>query len=529
MKRVKEKKEQKTKQQKKRWVMGEHYDVCLGICIVSLSFVQHQVFTPHIYSSKFIESFIKHITRIKLSDIHIQVIKTNITTSVQDRTTMDYPRYLAIYYLLTENRFPLDCDDIYKKKLRNTARMYLAEDGKLFKKQRDGSRGLEVLHEGNADEVIKRVHEEGHLGINNTWRRLRLRYEGYQLFERVRNWVKSCETCQYRQRRGVVRTEKARPIETPERPFFMIGCDAIGPFGKEPTQQGNRYILVAIDYLTRWPVAKAVPDITETTTADFLFEHVVVNYGVPNYILTDRGSNFTSGYVREFLKMMECRHITTTAYRPQVNGLCERMNGTITAALAKIARDHEDIHQWDKYVSSALLAARTMVNESTRFSPAMLLYGYELRTPAIWPAPREDFVEGELHLEVASRIKVIQHLVDQARVEARERTKEQQRKAKMRYDAQVHEKPRFIAGDMVLMRDQRPAGKLDDKWIGPMTVIKANSGGTYYLHGPNKQRLKGAVHGDNLVPWVSRTSMIPDVMVQKADQQFRAWIARRGA
>ncbi|KAJ8651377.1 hypothetical protein O0I10_011871 [Lichtheimia ornata] len=309
----------------------------------------------------------------------------------------------------------------------------------------------------------------------------------------------------------------------------MIGCDAIGPFGKEPTNQGNRYILVAIDYLTRWPVAKAVPDITETTTADFLYEQVVVNYGVPNYILTDRGSNFTSGYVREFLRKMDCRHITTTAYRPQVNGLCERMNGTITSALAKIARDHEDIHQWDKYVTSALLAARTMVNESTKYSPAVLLYGYELRTPAIWPAPREDFVEGELHLEVASRIKVIQHLVDQARIEARERTKEQQRKAKMRYDAQVHERPRFIAGDMVLMRDQRPAGKLDDKWIGPMTIVKANAGGTYYLHGPNKQRLKGAVHGDNLVPWVARTSMIPDVMIQKADQQFRAWVARRNA
>lgn len=152
-------------------------------------------FSHHIFiQASLFESFIKHITRIKLSDIHIQAIKTDITTSLQDRTTMDYPRYLAIYYLLTENRFPLDCDDIYKKKLRNTARMYLAEDGKLFKKQRDGSRGLEVLHEGNADEVIKRVHEEGHLGINNTWRRLRLRYEGYQLFERVRNWVKSCET-----------------------------------------------------------------------------------------------------------------------------------------------------------------------------------------------------------------------------------------------------------------------------------------------------------------------------------------------
>lgn len=502
--------------------------MCLGHFVFVLpNFVQHQDVTT-LYSSKLSIIFLSlQQHTFKFSIRKLSSSKTLSQDYKQRR--MDYPRYLAIYYLLTEDRFPIDCDNEYKTKLRNTARMYMAADGKLFKKMKDGSQGLEVLHEGNADDAIRRVHEEGHLGINNTWRRLRLKYEGYQLFERVRNWVKSCESCQYRQRRGVIRTEKARPIDTPERPFFMIGCDAVGPFGKEATAQGNRYILVAIDYLTRWPIAKAVPDITETTIAEFLYEQVVVKYGVPNYILTDRGSNFTSGYVREFLKSIGCKHITTTAYRPQVNGLCERMNGTITSALAKIARDHDDVKEWDKYVTTAVLAARTMVNESTRYSPAMLLYGYELRTPAIWPAPREDYVEGELDLEVASRIKVIQHLVDQARVEARERTKEQQRKAKLRYDARVQERPRFIVGDMVLMRDQRPAGKLDDRWIGPMTVVKANSGGTYYLHGPNRQRLKGAVHGDNLVSWVARTSMIPDVMVQRADQQFRAWLARRGA
>jgi len=221
------------------------------------------------------------------------------------------------------------------------------------------------------------------MDINNTWRKLRLQYEGHQLFECVRKSVQGCSTCQARAKRKHKRQAPLSLIPTPDVPFYMVGCDAVGPM--LPSTSGNRYLLVAVDYLTRWPCVQAVRDITAETTAMFLFDQVVASHGVPSFILTDQGSNFTSSYVSSFLRRLECRHLTTTAYRPQTNGLVERMNQTVVQALSKIVRDKDDKHNWDKYLTAALLAIRNTRNDTTNFSPAMLLYGVEMRTPSTWP------------------------------------------------------------------------------------------------------------------------------------------------
>lgn len=111
------------------------------------------------------------------------------------------------------------------------------------------------------------------------------------------------------------------------QPFYLGRCDAVGPMAS--TIRGNQYILVAVDYLTRWPIALAVKAIDRVTTADFLYRQSMCQHGLPQYILTDRGSNLSSTYVNDFLRVMQVKHLTTTAFQPQTNGLCERMNGTI--------------------------------------------------------------------------------------------------------------------------------------------------------------------------------------------------------
>ncbi|KAG2190969.1 hypothetical protein INT47_007114 [Mucor saturninus] len=438
---------------------------------------------------------------------------------------MDYPLYLSIFYFLTRNgEYPNGSTQAIKRKVRRQAKKYVAFNGKLFRQDSKVPYGQELLHEGIAEEVVTRVHCEGHSGVNNTWRQVRLQYTGPRLYELVRKVVQSCITCQVRARKIRKRWEPARPINTPVKPFYMVGCDAVGPI--KTSKNGFRYLLVAVDYLTRWPIAIPVKDITSETTADFMYDQLVVNYGVPSYILTDRGSNFTSGFVREFLSLVGCRHITTTAYRPQTNGLCERLNQTLVQTLAKITRDADAQDRWDEFVNSALLVLRTMSNDSTGFSPAMLLFGYDMRTPAIWPAPRTDFVEGEAMDEVASRIKVVQLLTDGLREEARQKTKDRQQQDKRRYDGQVGPRKRFSVGEQVLMRDNKPATKLQDRWLGPMVVNQVNKNGTYHLTGPNYLRLQGAVNGDSLVPFYRHRTMIPDVQVRRAQAQFQAWLDR---
>lgn len=176
-----------------------------------------------------------------------------------------------------------------------------------------------------------------------------------------------------------------------------------------PSNPGNRYLLVAIDYLTRWPCVQAVPDVTAETTALFLFDQVFASQGVPSYVLINQAFNFTCSYVSSFLRRLECRHLTTTAYPSQTNGLVERMNQTLVQALSKIVRGKNDKHNWDKYLTAAFLAVRTTPNETMKFSPALLLYGLEMRTPSTWPVPvpKSDYVKGNLEEELISRTKVI--------------------------------------------------------------------------------------------------------------------------
>lgn len=438
---------------------------------------------------------------------------------------MEYPLYLALFHHVTRGVYPRDSTEAVKRKIRFHSRKYTAHRGVLYEKldEAGDNHGLELLHEGNAGDIIRTIHAEGHQGINNTWRRVCLNYTGPRLFERVRSIVQECATCQFRSRPQRNRYEPNRPIPTPAQPFHMVGCDAVGPI-KQPNK-ADKYILVAIDYLTRWPMAAVVDHIDEKTTAEFLFNHIVMQYGVPSYLLTDRGSNFKAFYVEEFLKGLGCRHLTTTAYRPQTNGMCERLNQTLVQTIAKMARDEDARDSWEDYLGPALLAIRTMPNEGTKYSPSMLLFGYELRTPATWPSPRRDYVEGEIEEEIISRCKTIQHLSDTLREQARENAQRRKLQDKQRYDRNVGERRKFKIGEQVLMKDKGPKGKFDDRWLGPMVVTRVNGNGTYYLQGPNARRLEGAVHSDMLRPFHCHREMLPDV-IRAADQQFRAWISR---
>lgn len=438
---------------------------------------------------------------------------------------MEYPKFLALYYYLDRKQYPRDATESDKRRIRDQARRYKAYKGTIFRKTPvEGELGPELLHEGNIDELVSKIHAEAHFGYRNTLAKVQLQFTAPKLSSKVKEIVKTCRTCQLRRKKPHTRTTPAQPIPIPSQPFYMLGCDAVGPV-QDITKKGNRYLLVAVDYLTRWPFAQAVPDINEETTVSFL-SSIIKEIGVPNYLLTDRGSNFTSRYVNNFLKLLGCRHLTTTAYRPQTNGLCERMNQTLVQTIAKLAQDEDKVAEWDTFVDAALLAIRTMTNDATGFTPAYLLFGRELRTPTTWPAPRYDYVEGELANEVSRRAVAISKLCEDIREEARERSKRQQNKNKKRYDEQVKTRKRYAVGEQVLLKDQTPSSKFEARWLGPMTVTRVTDYGVYYLAGPDTRKIKYGVHSDQLLPYYQRKGMIPDIQVQQAKRQFQAWIQR---
>ena len=142
-----------------------------------------------------------------------------------------------------------------------------------------------------------------------------------------------------------------------------------------PTEQGNRHVVVVQDLFTKWPFAFAVPDQKTGRIARLLAEEVILCFGVPEALLSDRLSHL----MIDLCKMLGIDKLNTTAYHPQYDGAVERFNQTLKTALRKHAARFGC--QWDQYLLGILWAYRNTPHSSTGEKPSFLLFGLDCRTP----------------------------------------------------------------------------------------------------------------------------------------------------
>ena len=173
--------------------------------------------------------------------------------------------------------------------------------------------------------------------------------------------------CVSRQVGQVVRPLTPIPVAGP---FDHIGVDLLH-FPKSAS--GNKYAVVFIDYLTKWPEVFATPDQSALTIAKLLVENVVCRHGVPAQLLSDRGAAFLSQLMKEVCKVLEVEKVNSTAYHPQIDGLVERFNRTLTSMLSK--KVQQDGSDWDLHLPYVPFAYRASIQESNQNSPFFLLHG----------------------------------------------------------------------------------------------------------------------------------------------------------
>ncbi|KAH6597038.1 hypothetical protein BASA50_004797 [Batrachochytrium salamandrivorans] len=117
-----------------------------------------------------------------------------------------------------------------------------------------------------------------------------------------------------------------RPVPPVALPFERWGIDFYGPMAE--TKSGNRYLITCIDYATRWVLAKPVKEMTESAVAAFLYD-LMMTYGAPFEIISDRGKSFLAEGIDLFERENKIRHLATTPYHPQTNGMVERMHAML--------------------------------------------------------------------------------------------------------------------------------------------------------------------------------------------------------
>jgi len=155
--------------------------------------------------------------------------------------------------------------------------------------------------------------------------------------------------------------------------FLNLGIHVIGRIAPKASN-GNEYLLVAIDYFTKWVEATSYSVLKAKHVARFRENNNIYQYGIPQEIISDNGLHF-EGEVRMIMELYNIKHHKSLPYRSQTNGAVEANNKNI---LAKMVATYKD---WAKKLPFALLGYITSIRASTRAIPYSLVYVSEVVLP----------------------------------------------------------------------------------------------------------------------------------------------------
>jgi transposase InsO family protein len=191
--------------------------------------------------------------------------------------------------------------------------------------------------------------------------------------------VQRCETCQYLSKQQHLPAQQLQTIPVTWL-FACWGLDMIGPFKK--AQGGYTHVLVAIDKFTKWIEFKPIASLTSAKAVEFI-QDIIFRFGIPNSIITDLRSNFTSSEVFDFCKQKYIQIKYASVAHPRANGQVERANRMIQEALRKKVFDKNEkfAGKWIRELSYVVWSLRTQPSRALHGNCwGLVLKCFKLRT-----------------------------------------------------------------------------------------------------------------------------------------------------
>lgn len=323
--------------------------------------------------------------------------------------------------------------------------------------------------------VISRFHGTvvGHRGVHATLDMMRsagVVFDG--MSGAVARFIASCPTCQ-KVRLGQGSVVGAVKTTAVEEPFTVVAVDVIGPL-PEDSRTLSKYVLVAIDGFSRFVELFPCRDTSAAEAARALLQ-LFGRYGAPRAVRSDQGPQFTAAVLRELLQLMGVGQQFTVAYRPQSNGIVERVNGEVLRHLRAIVMDRRLADCWVDALPLVQRCINSTVHATTGVAPARMLFGDAIdlnrRLLRDDPAVDENQDEGGriTHEDYVQRLNNVQRAVVRASNEHQRRVIEERLRAGPPEEAVTV----YAAGDLVLATHaSKPPNKLAPRWRGPFAVVE---------------------------------------------------------
>ena len=364
-----------------------------------------------------------------------------------------------------------------------------------------------VLPKGFRDEAMMYAHDSpasGHNGTKRARARLQARFYWPGCDKDLQNWVATCDACQ--RRKPPPKRAKA-PLQV-----YLVGAagervssDLMGPFSQ--TSNHSKWIVVFIDHFTKFAMAAPLVDITAVTVATAFLEKWVCYFGIPKEFHSDKGTQYESALMLELCTLMGIKKTRTTAFRPQSDGLSERLNRTLCDMLNCVGTDYP--FEWDMLLPIVTMAYNSSRQESTGQTPNDMVFGKAVTLPISLLDPAGEQAEqvkakcsAEFVTKLQRKLEDVHHL---AREKLQTSAAHQQKSYNNRLEYKVYQ-PGEAVYYWYPVKDKRYPKEQFFKWHGPYVVVERLCT-TVYLIQQSKKAKPWVVNHDTLKPAQLRKPM----------------------
>lgn len=330
-------------------------------------------------------------------------------------------------------------------------------------------------------ELMKIYHAaeiSGHPGVSRTYARLAQHYFWKGMQSDVTRFVGCCEVCQKTKNSHSLPVGIFHPLQIPTRRFEAINIDFVSGMNADGIFE---QVMVITDRLTKWAISVPLPKKVSTLEiAEILFNNVILQYGIPRFIVSDRDPKFTNSLWEYFLIHLGISSHFSTANNPQSDGQVERLNKTLVEYMRSYTKDN---NEWVKYLQIATFAYNTTYQMSIRCSPFLALRGYQERfaglfnpvwdRPKFKPPRKGDFPRLKAQQAVTNFVENMEGMLVQIR-DSIAVAQDQQSKY---YNQRHKDLPNYKVGDKILIHKKAYLSsdsrrKFHYIWFGPFTISK---------------------------------------------------------